>query len=283
MFDRALPLKRLSSLANDSTRRSDSCRWKAKGSTNFGTTLHFLLLSFVNLEGDGISRRKDWPPLARFSRIRINSRCRSRRNQRRFFVNFRSDEFFKIFVSSYFCVMCIDRKKTRWILNSVSVRYKGIANMRPRFVSEQASLVKMSLFRRWERILYSPFIILIFSSSYLLLAVFLLSIVLLNNENLFLHILCLFLLLMSNASDPIRDSSTRPFSPGRKLHAISRARSVNFLANLKRFHARINARNFYIPIFYVSLCVKKKNVLSHSPSYFSSLFSFFLSNQFLNE
>lgn len=206
MFDRALPLKRLSSLANDSTRRSDSCRWKAKGSTNFGTTLHFLLLSFVNLEGDGISRRKDWPPLARFSRIRINSRCRSRRNQRRFFVNFRSDEFFKIFVSSYFCVMCIDRKKTRWILNSVSVRYKGIANMRPRFVSEQASLVKMSLFRRWERILYSPFIILIFSSSYLLLAVFLLSIVLLNNENLFLHILCLFLLLMSNASDPIPNS-----------------------------------------------------------------------------
>lgn len=155
MFDRALPLKRLSSLANDSTRRSDSCRWKAKGSTNFGTTLHFLLLSFVNLEGDGISRRKDWPPLARFSRIRINSRCRSRRNQRPFFVNFRSDEFFKIFqmtrndestcktfVSSYFCVTCIDRKKTRWILNSVSVRYKGIANMRPRFVSEQASLVK---------------------------------------------------------------------------------------------------------------------------------------------
>lgn len=222
MFDRALPLKRLSSLANDSTRRSDSCRWKAKGSTNFGTTLHFLLLSFVNLEGDGISRRKDWPPFARFSRIRINSRCRSRRNQRRFFVNFRSDEFFKIFqmtrndfthestcktfVSSYFCVTCIDRKKTRWILNSVSVRYKGIANMRPRFVSEQASLVKMSLFRCWERILYSPFIILIFSSSYFLLAVFLLSIVLLNNENLFLHILCLFLLLMSNASDPIRDS-----------------------------------------------------------------------------
>lgn len=216
MFDRALPLKRLSSLANDSTRRTRVGE-KRKGRRTLEQ--RYIFFSYPLLIWKEMEFRKDWPPLARFSRIRINSRCRSRRSQRRFFVNFRSDEFFKIFqmtrndestcktfVSSYFCVTCIDRKKTRWILNSVSVRYKGIANMRPRFVSEQASLVKMSLFRRWERILYSPFIILIFSSSYLLLAVFLLSIVLLNNENLFLHILCLFLLLMSNASDPIRDS-----------------------------------------------------------------------------